>query len=352
MIVVQEEKKEFEGFLPKEYGLPEDAVFFDIETTGLSSHSAMLYLLGVLFRKEGRVHMIQWFAESFSDEQAILKAFFDFISGYTTLVSFNGENFDLRFLKKTAEQYHLAHSLDEKTSVDLYKRIRKTGKLTRITSFKLKQIEAYLGISREDKYTGLELISVYNSYQKKPSKEKLRLLLQHNSDDIEGLIRILPMLTLYELIEGPCFQTVSLDTFGSEDAPCIRGIIKHTLPAPVHYTFSNGNRLSVDADRFTLELLPLKGTLRRYYSEYRSYSFLPAEGYAIHNKLAAFVESSHKIPATPETCFTLHEDLFVPAPGKKYDGIVFREAYNSKPYIQLKQIDVDSYIRTQFLELQ
>ena len=39
----------------------ERLIFFDIETTGLSWKNAMVFLIGVLYKRDGRWQMEQWF---------------------------------------------------------------------------------------------------------------------------------------------------------------------------------------------------------------------------------------------------------------------------------------------------
>ena len=45
-------------------GDPECLLFFDIETTGLSSKRDMVYLIGCTYLRNGTWYMKQWFADS------------------------------------------------------------------------------------------------------------------------------------------------------------------------------------------------------------------------------------------------------------------------------------------------
>ena len=65
-------------------GDPEDLLFFDIETTGLSSKKDMIYLIGCVYVRDGCWHMKQWFAESPDAEGEILLHFFLFASRFST----------------------------------------------------------------------------------------------------------------------------------------------------------------------------------------------------------------------------------------------------------------------------
>ena len=60
---------------------------------------------------------------------------------------------------------------------------------------KQKAIEQFLGISREDKYTGGQLIEVYRDYLHTHEKSLYDLLILHNEDDLKGMPAILPILS-------------------------------------------------------------------------------------------------------------------------------------------------------------
>ena len=74
----------------------EQVLFLDIETTGFTSRTSYLYMIGCAYNRAGKWHTIQWMAEDYAQEGAILTAFFDFARSYKYLVHFNGNNFDLR----------------------------------------------------------------------------------------------------------------------------------------------------------------------------------------------------------------------------------------------------------------
>lgn len=67
---------------------------------------------------------------------------------------------------------------------------RKCKSILSLSDYKQKTIEHFLGIEREDMYSGGELIDIYRKFAAKPSdtahNEYRKLLLLHNHDDIEG----------------------------------------------------------------------------------------------------------------------------------------------------------------------
>lgn len=51
---------------------------------------------------------------------------------------------------------------------------------------KQKSIEQFLGVHREDKYNGGQLIDVYREYLHTHEKFLFDLLILHNADDLQG----------------------------------------------------------------------------------------------------------------------------------------------------------------------
>ena len=80
------------------------------------------------------------------------------------LIHFNADTFDIPYIQRLARQYRLPWDLSGVLSIDLYKKIRPYRELLGLPNCKLKTVEQYFGISREDRYSGGELIYVYEEY--------------------------------------------------------------------------------------------------------------------------------------------------------------------------------------------
>ena len=130
-------------------------------------------------------------------------AFYDFSSHFTTLVHFNGTNFDIPFLEQKCAMHKLPYHFSHLQGIDLYRRVAPYKLFLKTPNFKQKTVEYFLGIGREDTYSGGELINVYHQYVEDPNTADLELLLLHNADDIKGLIEILPILSYYDLFNKP-----------------------------------------------------------------------------------------------------------------------------------------------------
>ena len=188
----------FPSFLPDK----EEILFFDIETTGLSPKSAQIYSIGLLLFKDTEMEIVQLFANSLSEEIEVLQGFQEYCKAKTQFISFNGKAFDTPFLEKSYSQYGLKSPLTELPQLDLFKMIQSRKKFYQLPSYKLKECERFLGIQREDVYTGGELIYVYLEYLEHPTKEAKALLLQHNFEDLIYLPSLFSFFAYEELFQG------------------------------------------------------------------------------------------------------------------------------------------------------
>jgi len=307
----------------------EKIAFFDIETTGFTAQNTYLYLIGCIYMAESSMHMIQWFAEDIGEEAQLIGNFFDFIKNYELLVNYNGSGFDIPYLKKKCEMLQLNHPFDNIKNLDLYRMIAPIKKIFNLKNFRQKSIEEFLNVKREDKLDGGDLIAIYQSYLGKKQIEKLRktrniqtaenntscesekllhLLLQHNEDDIRGLVQICSLLYYNDLFDR---------TFRIIQAGVDKGRLKVSLEYdfyfPARISFGN-DCLHVDACKNSADvnIKTYEGELKYFYDNYRDYYYLPEEDRAVHKSLAIFVDKEYRKKATPYNCYIKKQGVFVP----------------------------------------
>lgn len=329
-----------ERFLSARGYRPESALFFDIETTGLSPASSHLYLIGAAMKitlPQGGFWVIrQYFAENREEEPLLLETFAKLCSDRSCTVHFNGERFDLPYLAHKFEQYSMPNPLSQMQSFDLYRDIRPFKKLLGLEKLKQKAIESFLRIHRDDRFSGKELISVYHSWQRSEDQEQLRTLFLHNYEDVLGMLYLL-RLSAYPLIpdlpvkDMKIFLTAGVSEAGNAHSALIASCpLPLPVPVPVELRTEKlalrceGPLLSVSIPIYT-------GTLKHFFPDWKDYFYLPAEGKAIHKSLALFVDKAHREKATKENCFVPLTGRFLPdTDSAMLDGKPFRSSYDSK----------------------
>lgn len=192
--ILSDTTKELASF----FEAPQDILFFDIETTGFSARSACVYLIGCAYLTTNGWETRQFFAETPDDEADVLQQFFSFAASFPVMVHFNGTTFDVPFLQTRAKKFGLSF-VPASVQHDIYKKISPYKNLLHLPGCRQKQLEEFIGIHREDHFNGGELIELYHSYTRQPTKELLDILLLHNREDLEG------MTTLYRAMAIPLF---------------------------------------------------------------------------------------------------------------------------------------------------
>lgn len=320
---------------------PEKVLFFDIETTGLSAEANFIYLICVGFLKDGLPTLLQWFSETPKDEPAVIQNFYDFIRDYSTIVHFNGATFDIPFVNKRAEKYGLSGSLCDLKSVDILKYVRRSKTILGLSSCGQKAVEQYMGIAREDKYDGGQLIEVYQQYLGRsrydkmthgtplavdhgsglkqlpatPSEALLYLLLLHNAEDVEGLIKISALMPLLSVLAGERIDTSGASLIREND----RYIFTFKLSTSLTSVCKNkplddesGILITIDSDQLILTVPLVEGELKHFFPNYKDYYYLPEEDYAIYKSAGAGVDKSRRKNATAATCYIKKTGRFLP----------------------------------------
>ncbi|MBD5532292.1 MAG: ribonuclease H-like domain-containing protein [Lachnospiraceae bacterium] len=324
----------------EQLGEKEEILFLDIETTGFAARSSSLYLIGCIYYRRDRFYLIQWFAEQPLEERAVLEAFFTFAASYRYLVHFNGNHFDIPYIEQKCAQYELPFGFEGFQGTDLYVRVSPLKHFLKLPNCKQKTIETYLGINREDTLSGGDLISVYHDYVKSPTEEAYDAMLLHNAEDIQGMVRLLPILSYVRLYqEGVRVVKVNANYYRDfHNVGRAELIMKLSLPAPLPISVSNyakGCFFSALEHNATLKVPLIDGELKYFYSNYRDYYYLPAEDMALHKSVSSFVDPGYRVAATAATCYTRKESEYVPEWAPLFKP-VFKSSYNAPDsYIEL-----------------
>lgn len=305
-----------------------DIVFLDIETTGLSPATSSVYLIGAVYHQQMEWHIRQWFSDSLTSEQEILQDFFSFLSSYQVIVSFNGESFDLPFLKKCAAAYGLETTILERMrSFDLYRHLRPVKTMLQLEDLKLSTLERYLDIPRQDQATGKEMVAVYKDYLQIRDSRLYQVLLLHNEEDLKALPQIMPLLSYLDIFRSEWkLAGYSLSTTSSS----LTIVVDCSVKVPVAVTCELPLcRLSIRANQIIIEVRSFSGELKYFFDNYKDYYYLPDENRAVHKKVGQYVDSEHRVPATASTCYTRKTGTFLPLSHEDMFDI-YKEDYTSK----------------------
>lgn len=172
-----------------------NSLLFDIETTGFSRTASRIYLIGSLGKKNDKYIFRQYMTEKQADEKILIKKFANLMYSYENLISFNGDSFDLPFIAARAKRHSLNFDYSKLKSIDIYKIVKEKAFFTELENYKLKTLEKYLGIFREDIFSGGELIDLYFEYEA-GKKDLENYLLLHNEEDILNLPRLFQLLEI------------------------------------------------------------------------------------------------------------------------------------------------------------
>lgn len=292
-------------------------LFVDIETTGFSAKTASLYEIGCIYFEEAEGRLIQFFAQNPEEEAMIMEAFFDLCKSRSVLIHYNGNTFDIPFMKAKAARYGMEHPFDSMSGIDIYKRISPYKKLLGLENCKLKTVEKFLGIQREDLYDGGQLIEVYKNYCEDPTEEAEELLILHNKDDMKGMLKLLPILSYSDIFMQP-FRVVKVqanhyadENGNGRDEVLMK--IRFTSPFPKSFAMNKADcYFSAEGSEGFLKVPLYHEEMKYFYANYKDYYYLPLEDVALHKSVATFVDKEHRTQAKAATCYTRKESLYLP----------------------------------------
>ena len=309
-------------------------LWFDIETTGLSARRCPLYLIGCVRRENGHFIRYQFLTEAPDDEAEVLSEFLALCDDADCLVQFNGDTFDVPYVRERCRFHGLPDLPSSLVHLVLLKRIRPWRHLLGLSGCRQKDLERYLGVLREDKYDGGELIQIYYSFEQLHRDDLYDLLILHNGDDMDGMMDLCRLLAVPLFFEGT-FSLAEMELaryqneLPGELILCCKPTADISLPRTVSVLFS-GCGLRAEKNCLTLRLPIYHGTLKYFHPNYLDYYYLPEEDCAVHKSVGEFVAREHRIKATAATCYTKKTGLFLSQPDLIYTPALY-ETYKGKP---------------------
>jgi uncharacterized protein YprB with RNaseH-like and TPR domain len=322
-----------------------DSVYIDIETTGLSARFNRIYMVGCLYASTEGFSIRQWMTEKPEDEYELLYSLSSWLKGTKLLVHYNGSSFDIPFLRKRMVSYGI--SFPEVRQLDIMRLLSPYKVAFNFSNMKLKTIEKSLGHDREDKFSGKELIDDYKAYEKKPSESIKEKLLMHNSEDLSGLLLLLPL-----------FNKVSLHKRFTEGELPIGNFTASASSQAVRYNFDieympdsfeglSNPQVDVNIQKkdeilhvtMTIELY--HGELKHFLTPVQDYRYVPARDNAYHKDTVKFLDGEESVKATRDTAYLRVQDTFikVPFPLSLQAALFQKSLDDSSGYYRLRDLE-------------
>lgn len=172
---------------------PDDFVFLDTETSGLSGGTGTYaFMVGAGRFVAGEFHLAQFFMRDPGEEAALLEALADFLAPASVMVTYNGKAFDAPLLKTRYRLHNMPVPFTDLIHLDLLPLARRLWR-DRLPSRTLKYIEEnVLAAPRtSDEVPGYEIPYLYFDYLRSGDARPLMGVFYHNNMDIVALAAML-----------------------------------------------------------------------------------------------------------------------------------------------------------------
>ncbi len=203
-----------------------EIVFFDTETTGLSSGAgSVVFLLGLFKLRipQFSLEFEQVFLGDFPGEHDFLRYIKPIIEGADFLVSFNGRGFDSHILKSRFILNGLTYSMPE--HIDLLHISRRLWRGI-IGGCSLRHLETYvMGMEREGDVSGFEIPDLYFRFLREGRFDWVKGIVNHNRLDVFSLFVLLSVvMKVLSFKESDCYGKMEFDRLKVGEFLLMRGL--------------------------------------------------------------------------------------------------------------------------------
>lgn len=161
---------------------PEDVLFVDIETTGLSAGTP-LFLIGVLRYEADTLRVGQLLARDYTEEPALLLHFSGLLDASQVVVSFNGKTYDVPYIRDRSVFMGIPFRFRQ-GHIDMLHEARRRWR-KQLPNCKLQTLEQYIckRVRRGD-IPGAEIPDAYHRFVRTGNAVQMRHILHHNMLDL------------------------------------------------------------------------------------------------------------------------------------------------------------------------
>lgn len=226
--------------------LDENSIVLDIETTGVSRINSNVIVVGII---DHLGNFLQFSIDDISEEKKLLEKVKSYLEN-KHIISFNGKNFDIPFLKSRYTFFDL-NSFSENSQFDIYRYFIKNRLLTDINNFSLQEIEKYGEIERFENFEYFEDQHFYNNIH----NIELSKILIHNKYDV---INTEKLLGIVKKIEKNKIIHINAYTLKIDELYIDKNYLKINLSAPKlendQYYTSTNHELIWNLDKINIKI--------------------------------------------------------------------------------------------------
>lgn len=328
--------------------LDKETCLLDIETTGFSRELNHIYMIGLARLVDENVIVTLLFAENRTEEKELLLELLEYSKDIKRFISFNGLLFDFPFIKSRMNYYDISYEFKKYEHLDIYKECKCLKQLLSLTNIKQKSFEAFLGLEREDIYSGGELISQYKSYEACNDADCYHNLITHNLEDVKGMVDLLTILRYLNI--GEHLEDSTINDINVDELHEIKASLSFNYEIPRRFVIkSEFYYCIVDKNIIKIILSPIDTELKYYLKDYKNYMYLLNEDIIIPKQLLNAQNKKDAVPAKKDNCYIKTQGLFLPIYDDKFfdDEKTFKEGIKSKEeFIDIKDhLDDQEFIK-------
>ncbi|MBD3233280.1 MAG: hypothetical protein GF315_06105 [candidate division Zixibacteria bacterium] len=167
---------------------PEQFIFVDTETTGLSGGAGtMAFLVGAGCWRNGCFEVSQFFCPDFDHEASMLSEFHSLLRNFKYLVTYNGKAFDIPLIENRSILNRIESTTSSLTHLDLLHPARQLYKPTHGDCSLTSLENAVLNFHRNNDIPGGMIPQAYFDFLQSRNPAVMKLALSHNRFDILSL---------------------------------------------------------------------------------------------------------------------------------------------------------------------
>lgn len=170
---------------------PQDLLFLDLETCGLSN--VPVFLVGTMQLSGSDFIIRQYFARDYSEESSMLDHTCGLLKEAAGLVTFNGKSFDVPFLRDRMI-FHRLRLAETRVHLDLLMPARRKWRGI-LPNCRLQTLEKHIcGRRRVDDVPGARIPALYHAYVRNGNISPLIPVFKHNVLDLMTMAELLPAI--------------------------------------------------------------------------------------------------------------------------------------------------------------